>query len=142
VLEELIDLAEAQIAAMFGRATNLDTQALGLVAFDAALVAADLAAQQPLGNRWWVPIPGLAISILAGASVMAVTRFDLGPSPSDFYTQNAESPRDEALAQLLSDLVASQRRNSQPLRLKTGRLVVALATLLLTIVYSVPVIAL
>lgn len=141
MLEALIDLTEAQIAASLVRAANIDVQALGLIGFDATLVAADLAAQQLLGHLWWTPIPGLAISIVSGASVMAVTRFDIGPSPSYFYARNATIPRSQALARLLSDLLASQQHNAQPLSRKTRRLVLALATLLLTILYSVLAIA-
>ena len=68
MLEALIDLTEAQIAAAQARAENLDSQALGLVGFAAALVTADLAAQRLLGHSWWVPLPGLAISIVLGPS--------------------------------------------------------------------------
>jgi len=72
---------------------------------------------------------------------MAVTRFDLGPEPSDFYARYAAAPRDAALAQLLSDLLATQHSYAQPMSLKTGRLVLALAVLSLTILYSVLAIA-
>lgn len=141
MLEALIDLAEAQIAAAHARAANLDAQALGLVGFDAVLVTANLAAQRLLGHSWWVPLPGLAISIVLGASVMAVTRFDFGPSPSSFYARHAASPRDAALEHLLSDLIASQQNNAQPVHVKTERLVLALAALLLTVVCSTVAIA-
>jgi len=136
MVEALIDLTTAQIEAVHARAANLDAQALGLVGFDAALVTADLATQQLFGHWWWIPIPGLAISIALGASVMVVTRFDLGPSPSYFYARNVAVPRDDALTHLLSDLIVSQQFNAQPLHLKRDRLVLALATLLLTVVYS------
>ena len=142
VLDALIGLAQAQIAALLARGANLDAQALGLIGFDAALAAAVLAAQKLLGQLWWVPIPGLVASMVAGAAVMGVTRFDLGPSPSDFYTHNKDSPNDTALAQLLADLLATQLRIAQPLRLKTGRLVLGLAALLVTMVYSILLIAL
>lgn len=141
MLEALIDLTTAQIEAVHARAANLDAQALGLVGFDAALVTVDLAAQQLLGHWWWIPIPGLAISIVLGTSVMVVTRFDLGPSPSDFYARHAASPRDDALEHLLSDLIASQQDNAQPVHVKTERLVLSLVILLLTIVCSSVVIA-
>jgi hypothetical protein len=141
MLEVLIDLTEAQIAAAYARAANLDTQALGLAGFDAALVTADLAAQRLLGHWWWVPLPGLAISIVLGASVMAVTRFDFGPAPSRFYARHADGPQDDALEHLLSDLIASQHDNAQPVHLKTERLVLALATLVLTVVCSAVAIA-
>ncbi|MGD0455743.1 MAG: hypothetical protein ABSB69_19325 [Solirubrobacteraceae bacterium] len=141
MLEALIDLTEAQIATVIARAANIDAQALGLVGFDAALLATDVAAQQLLGHLWWIPLPGLAMSIVIGSSVMAVTRFDIGPSPSSFYARHATTPHDEALVRLLSDLLASQRHNAQPLSLKTERLVLGLTVLLFTILYSVLAIA-
>lgn len=142
MLEALIGLAQAQNAALFARGANLDVQALGLVGFDAALAAAVLAAQTLLGHLWWVPIPGLVASAAAGAAVMGVTRFDLGPSPSDFYMQNKDSPNEIALIQLLADLLVTQGRIGQPLRSKTIRLLLGLAALLVTMVYSILLIAL
>lgn len=137
MLEALVALAQGQLAALVERGANLDVQALGLVGFDAALSAAVVAAQQILGHLWWIPVPGLVVSTVAGGSVMAVTRFDLGPSPSDFYSRNRSKGDADGLAQLLADLLAAQERNAEPLRMKTGRLVIALASLLLTVVYSV-----
>jgi hypothetical protein len=142
MLEALIDLAQAQLAALFTRSGNLDMQALGLVGFDGALAAAVVAAQQVLGYHWWVPLPGLGVSALAGASVMAVTRFDLGPAPSDFYERNRSKPEADGLAQLLADLLAAQRHSAEPLRMKTRRLLIALGLLLATVIYSALCIAL
>jgi hypothetical protein len=141
VLEALIDVAQAQLAAILARGSNLDAQALGLIGFDAVFVAANLAAQQSLGDLWWAPIPGLAISSGIGAWVMAVTRFDLGPSPTDLYADSAGGPAEAALRQLLEELVVSQARNEMLLRVKTGRLLAALAVLLVTAVSSTLVLA-
>jgi hypothetical protein len=142
LLERLIALAEAQIAASLARAANLDAQALGLIGLNAVFAAAALAAQQQLGDLWWIPMPGLALSIGAGAWVIAVTRFDLGPSPGDFYTRTADEPPDAALLGLLADLLTSQERNADSLRLKSGRLLAGLIVLILTAIYAVPVLAL
>ena len=144
LLEALIGLAQAQIAALFDRASNLDTQAIGLITLDVALVALTVGARQSLGARWWIPLPGLTFSAIAGVSVMWLRqeRFDLGPSPRDFYGQFKDAGDDQALAQLLSDLVATQERNREPLRLKTLRLFISLGLLVLTFLVSVPVIAL
>jgi hypothetical protein len=83
----------------------------------------------------------LAISTVVGGSVLAVTRFDLGPSPGDFYTQNRSKSDAVAVAQLLADLLTAQERNAEPLRMKTGRLVISLVVLLATVVYSIGLIA-
>jgi hypothetical protein len=141
MLQALVDLAQAQLVALFDRGGNLDVQALGLVGFEAALAAAIVAAQTLLGHLWWIPLPGLAISTAVGGSVLAVTRFDLGPSPGDFYTQNRTKADTVALAQLLADLLAAQERNAEPLRMKTGRLIISLVVLLVTVLYSIPLMA-
>ena len=67
---------------------------------------------------------------------MAVTRFDLGPSPSAFYLRNVNSSQETALQQLLAELLATEGRNARPLGLKTARLVAALVALLVTVAYS------
>jgi hypothetical protein len=138
MLEALLQLAQSQSAALLARATNLDTQALGLVAFDGALAAAVTAANQALGYGWWVPLFGLAVSAVIAASVTAVTRFDIGPNPIDFYARNHTQRDEDALGALLGDLEAAQTTNAAPLRSKEIRLRAALAFLVVTALYSVP----
>ncbi len=139
LLGPLIELAEAQLAAMISRGENLDSQALAVVAFDGALIAVAVAA---FGCRWWIPVLGLAFSIVAGALVLAVQDFEVGPSAGAFFALNQDKPERDALELLLSDLLDSQRRNARPLRTKTVRLVASVALLGATIAYSAPVLAL
>lgn len=134
----LIDLASNQIAASLARAESLDTQALSLIGFAAAMVAVAVAAEGLLGGHSWIAIPGLAASTAFGVSVLAVTRFDLGPSPNQLY---AEIERDsisneQLVANLLADLVEADTSNQGPLRLKTARLLAAVAALMATIIYT------
>jgi hypothetical protein len=56
--------------------------------------------------------------------------------------QNKDSSNETALVQLLADLLATQGRIGQPLRSKTIRLLLSLAALLVTVVYSILLIAL
>jgi hypothetical protein len=140
MLEALVDLAQTQIGALIARGGNLDVQALGLVGLDAALSASVVAAQSSLGHAWWVPLPGLFASAIAGGSVMAVSRFDLGPSPGEFYVRHRAKHDLAALAQLLSDLDAAREHNARPLTMKTKRLQIALGLLIGTIVYAAAII--
>jgi len=143
-VESLISLAHSQIAAGLQRAANIDTQALGLIGLDAGLIAVALTAQGLLGPRFWVAIPGLAISILAAGSVLAVTRFDIGPRPGQLYGQieAAELSGEETSAKLLADLVETKTDNQRPLKSKVIRLAIALGALALTILYTTPLIVL
>jgi hypothetical protein len=137
-LESLIGLAQSQIGAGLARATNIDTQALGLIGLDAALIAVLIATRDVLGPRYWIAIPGLAISILLGGSVLAVTRFVLGPDPDKLYARivTGEISSEQAITKLFVNLVETDKANKAPLRSKIMRLVVAGGVLVLTILYA------
>lgn len=143
-VESLIGLAHSQIAASLARAANIDTQALGLIGLDAGLIAVVLAAQGVLGPHCWVAIPGLAVSIVLGGSVLAVTRFDLGPRPEQLYGQieTGVLSGEETTAKLLADLVETDKTNKGPLESKVTRLEIAVGVLVLTILYTTLVVVL
>jgi hypothetical protein len=143
-LESLVDLAHSQISASLSRAASIDNQALGLVALDAALIAVVVAAQGALGPRGWVAIPGLTLSIVLGGSVLAVTRFDLGPEPEYLYAQveTAVLSGEQVIAKLLADLIDTDKANQSPLRLKATRLLIAVGVLILTAIYTTVVLIL
>ncbi len=134
----LIGLAHRQIDGSLQRAANIDTQALGLIGLDAGLIAVVLAAQGALGPDYWIAIPGLAISIVLGASVLAVTRFDLGPDPELLYAQIEAGAisGERVIAKLFVNLVETDKANKGPLRAKTKLLVIAVGVLVLTILYT------
>jgi hypothetical protein len=119
-------------------AKNIDSQAIGLIGLDAGLIAIPFAAHEALGPHYWVAIPGLAISILIAGSVLAVTRFDIGPKPEQLYAQieAAELSGEQTSARLLADLVEIDKTNQGPLRAKVIRLLIAIAALILTIFYT------
>jgi hypothetical protein len=137
-VESLIGLAHSQIAAGLSRGANIDTQALGLIGLNAGLIAVVIAAQGGLGAHGWVAIPGLAVSIVLGGSVLAVTRFDLGPKPELLYEQieTGLMSGEETIAKLLINLVETDKTNQGPLRSKVKRLLIALGVLTLTILYT------
>ncbi len=137
-VQALIGLAHRHIGEGLSRAANIDTQALGLIGLDAGLIAIVLAAHEALGPHYWVAIPGLAISILIAGSVLAVTRFDIGPDPEQLYAkiEAAELSGDQISAKLLADLIETKIDNQRPLRSKTLRLLIAVGVLALTILYT------
>lgn len=143
-VESLIGLAQSQIAAGLSRGANIDTQALGLIGLDAALITVALTAQGLLGPDYWIAIPGLTVSIVAGGAVLAVTRFDLGPKPEQLYAQieAALLSSEQVIAKLLVNLVDTDKTNQRPLRSKTIRLVIAVSALVVTIIYTTLIIML
>lgn len=140
----LIDLAHRQIDAGLSRAKNIDSQAIALIGLDAGLITIALAAHEALGPHYWVAIPGLAISILIAGSVLAVTRFDIGPDPEDLYAkiEAGMSSGEQANAKLLVNLVKTDKFNKGPLRAKSSRLLIAVVVLMLTILYTTLVVVL
>ena len=103
-----------------------------------------IAAQGLFGPHCWVAIPGLAVSIVIAGSVLAVTRFDLGPKPEQLYAQieAAALSGEQVTAKLLADLVETDKTNQRPLESKVTRLEIAVAVLILTILYTTLVITL
>jgi hypothetical protein len=137
-VESLTGLAHSQIAASLARAANIDTQALGLIGLDAGLIAVVLTAHEVFGPHYWAAIPGLVVSIILGGSVLAVTRFDLGPDPEDLYAQleTGVISGERAITKLFVNLVETDKANKGPLRAKIMRLVTAIGVLILTIIYT------
>jgi hypothetical protein len=137
-VQALIGLAHRHIGEGLSRAANIDTQALGLIGLDAGLIAIVLAAHETLGPHYWVAIPGLAVSILLAGSVLAVTRFDIGPDPEQLYAkiEAAELSGEATSAKLLADLVETKTGNRRPLQSKVIRLVIATGVFALTIIYT------
>lgn len=143
-VESLIGLAQSQIVAGLSRRANIDMQALGLIGLDAGLIAIIVAAQGVLGAHCWVAIPGLAVSLVIAGSVLAVTRFDLGPRPEQLYAQieTVVLSAEQVTAKLLADLVDTDKTNQEPLRSKIMRLLIAVGMLVSTILYTTLVIML
>jgi hypothetical protein len=137
-LEALLNLTQAQIAAQVDRASNVETQALGLIALDGALLALAGARASDLGGLFlWVAVGGLVLSIGGAMGVLRVEAFHLGPAPGAFYERYAALSSRDGLEQLLADLIVSFDRNLRPLELKLQRLYWALGILLVTVLVSV-----
>src|SRR4051812_12955804 len=133
VEEAVIALAGGQLDAQSAAGDNIDLKAMGLLGFDGALLAANLAARDLLKDHpWWLPLPGLAISIVLCLAVSREYQHDAGPDPAAFYASFGGQTPAVALAQLLVDLRAASERNAPRLAVKRRMLATALATVLLT----------
>lgn len=55
-LDSLIGLARTQVLAQILDSDNYDLRLMGLLGFNGALIAADLAAKSVFGALWWSPL--------------------------------------------------------------------------------------
>jgi hypothetical protein len=132
LLTASLALAQTQMLAQLADETSLDGRTMGVLAFNGALLAADVAAKDILGRWWWVPIVALGLATLICLRSVLNKESDLGPLASTFYeTYGAyEGERSvEARKQLLSDLGAAFEENAQRVKTKTRTLRQALAIL-------------
>jgi hypothetical protein len=142
VLEAALFVAQTQLLAQVADDASLDGRTTGLVGFNAALVAATIAAKELLGKYWWVPLPALGLSTLIlvrslfGRLERLLTKkyrpgaLDLGKAAARFYEKYGERPRLKALKQLLSDLGAAFDDNAKQIAAKRRRLQGSIAVLL------------
>lgn len=136
----LVGLAQTQLLAQMLDSDNADGRSVGLLGLNGALVAADLAARGLFGADWWLPLPGLGLSIAILLSLRRGTRLELGPAPRAFYSTYGGNLRRARLV-LLSDLDAALRRNDQLIVRKERRMAVAVAILGATAAYSTALLA-
>jgi hypothetical protein len=104
-------LAQAQLTSRQAYAEHVDTLALGMLGFDAALITIVVAAQKTLGSNWFVPLFGLGISSLAFMYTFAIGRrnAEIGPDPGLFYGTYGGKPTAEFNGLLLVDIVRATR---------------------------------
>lgn len=95
---------------------------MGLLAFNGALLAAEVAAKNLLGPYWWTLLPGLAISAAFCVWSVFGGSGDFGPRPLEFYeTYGGLDPPDAGL-QLLADLDGAFNTNGTRVTWKGRRL--------------------
>jgi hypothetical protein len=109
--EAMVVLAISQIEAQTPAADNTDLKAMGLLGFNGALIAANVALKDSLHHLWWLPLPGVAASILLCLMVSRQYEFEAGPPAAEFYATYGGQTSAKALAQLIADLEASFLHN-------------------------------
>jgi hypothetical protein len=102
---------------------------MGVLGFNGALVAADIAAKDVLGPAWVAPLPFVfAATVLCAKSVFAKDTF-LGPEALTFFATYGGQTSRLAREQLLADLDVAYKENSGRANQKTINLRKALVAL-------------
>jgi len=158
ILEAALSLAQTQILAQNEDEASLDGQAMGLVAFDGALVGAVLAAQGLIGKWWWVALVAVLVSALIALSTESIVALwealrgrprspggDLGPAAADFYETYGGQQALPARELLLAELRVAFNQNTPriarkfaTIRLAVGTLFVGLLIAGLLIAFATP----
>lgn len=124
--DELLDaalvLAQTQLLAQIADETSLDSRTMGILAFNGALLAADVAARGLLGTWWWMPLLALSLPTLMCLRSVLAKETDLGPLAITFYASYGGQPSLAAREQLLADLGGAFEENASRVKSKTKRL--------------------
>ncbi len=119
ILTVLIEMTEVQLTEAWAEQRDQNTYALALAALGVAIMGIVVSAQSVLGGQWWVPIPGLALGSAVALVGTRGSKTILGPEAASFYAAFGAAPAEEALAQLLADLI--DVRNQVPATLRAQR---------------------
>jgi hypothetical protein len=133
----VIDLAQAEIAAQVATAVGIDGRAVGILAFDGALMGALIAAVSArlavLDDTWAYPLIGLALStVISFAATLGGVK--AGSELATFYSRIRSLEAIEAQEIAVKDLIATIANNRAVTRRKEGLLGIAVVLLVLTFV--------
>jgi hypothetical protein len=118
LLDAALALSQTQILAQNQDEGSLDGQIMGLVAFNGALLAADIAAKEVIGTYWWIPLIGIGVATLACLILGFGMRGDLGLKAATFYEHYGAQLAIPAREQLLADLDVAFDLNAARIRQK------------------------
>jgi hypothetical protein len=122
LLNATLEVAQTQLLAQIADETCLDSRTMGILAFNGALLAADVAARNLLGIWWWTPLVALSLPTLMCLRSVLAKETDLGPLAITFYANYGGQPSLAAREQLLADLGGAFEENAQRVKSKTRRL--------------------
>jgi hypothetical protein len=129
LLDAALHLSQAQLQLQIADEASLDGRTMGLLAFNGALVAADIAAKSLLHDDWWTILPAVAVSALLCLRSALARTSDVGIEAYEFFTQFGAGPSLDTREALLADLNIAFKANAKRVRIKTWSLRVALASL-------------
>lgn len=141
VLTALIEMTEVQLAEAWAEVRDQNTYALALAGLSVAIMGIVVAAQGALGSQWWIPMPGLAVVTLTALVGTRGRATNLGPDAASFYESFGSVPPEDALAQLLADLIDARSNVPAILRAQRDSLLWVGALLAITAVYSTVLLA-
>jgi hypothetical protein len=129
LLDAALHLSQTQLQLQIADEASLDGRTMGLLAFNGALVAADIAAKSLLRDEWWTILPAVGFStLLCLRSALAKTS-DVGIEAYESFRQFGAGPSLDTREALLADLDIAFKANANRVRLKTWSLRIALASL-------------
>jgi hypothetical protein len=129
ILDATLALSQTQLLAQIADETSLDGRTMGMLGFNGALVAADVAAKDVLGTWWWTPLPFVLLTALLCAKSILAKDTSLGPAALVFFSNYGGQSSKLAREQLLADLDVAYKSNSERAAEKAGNLRGALAVL-------------
>jgi hypothetical protein len=136
LLDATLRLSETQLLAQIADETSLDGRTMGLLAFNGALLAADIAAKEVLGRWWWSVLPFLVFSTALCLRSAFAKNTDLGPPALKFYEIYGGNTAIMARKQLLADLDESFGENAARVAAKIADLRHALGILICGLVVA------
>ncbi len=113
ILASALVHAETQLLAQIADETSLDGRLMGVLGFNGALIAADIAAQPLLHFWWWTPLPFLAVASFRCFRSIFSKETLLGPSALAFYADYGGQTARLAREQLLADLDDNRKKNAE-----------------------------
>ncbi len=125
--ESLLSIGEAKLGVQVATSVGYDTQALGLMAVAVGLAAVNIALMSDLGLLWWLPLIGLAASLMIGVATISQPEIETGQKLS--LIEAMDGTIEERRELLITSLAEAIDVNTASLAGK--RALVALATSLI-----------
>lgn len=125
--ESLLSIGEAKLGVQVATSVGYDTQALGLMAVAVGLAAVNIALMSDLGLLWWLPLIGLAASLMIGVATISQPEIETGQKLS--LIKAMDGTIEERRELLITSLAEAIDVNTASLAGK--RALVALATSLI-----------
>ena len=142
ILGALLDAARMELLVQSAGEASLDGQTMGILAFNGALLAADLAARDLLGRWWWTPLVALGLSTLVCLWSLLIRDTDCGSPALKSYSHHGSWPSFAAKERLLGDLAGAYEGRAGRLEHKATRLRWTLGILIIGLVAAALMIAL
>jgi hypothetical protein len=132
-----IDLGLSQLSTVTTSIDTADLKALGVMAFDAAMIAVVLALpRNDVGRHWWLALIGVSISILFGLWSLVARNEQLSLGPAQLYAEFGASSELEAKTVLLASLSTALDAARSAEAGKARNIALSVTLLIPTAVYS------
>ena len=141
LLTAALEIAQTQLLAQIADENSLDGRTTGVLAFNGALLAADVAARELLGRRWWMTLVALSLPTLLCLRSILADEADLGPLAITFYSDYGGKSSVLAKKQLLAELGKAFEKNAERVKRKTRRLRWTLGTLVVSMTVAALIIS-